>query len=172
MSFLGVNTVYNHADLRLLDKEALEAICEYQEQALFIRGLVTKLGYKTDTVLHERKSRIAGDSKYNAKKMLSFAWDGITSFTTKPISLIMTLGFLITVLSFVSLICCAVASALGNTVLEWIWVLVCLWIIAGIQLSATGLIGQYIGKIYSETKKRPRYHIKEVVSTDDSKGAM
>ena len=161
MTALGVNSVNNHADFRLMSQRATKALLEYDERNLFLRVLVSNLGFKTDTVYYARLARTAGESKYPLKKMLSFAWDGITSFSIKPISLICFLGALITFGSVVAFITVMIMWLVGAYVPDNSALMISLWFIGGVQLFSTGILGQYIGKIYMESKRRPRYHVME-----------
>ena len=161
MKFMGVDVVYNHADYRLTSKRALDAFSDFKEVNLFLRGMFPLVGYKSDVVYYERAKRFAGESKYPLKKMLNFAWDGITSFSVKPIRLVLKLGILIFFLSIAMLIYCLVVWLLGQTVTGWTFIVGSIWLVAGIQMLSIGIIGEYIGKIYSETKERPRYIISE-----------
>ena len=163
MNKMGVEVVFNHADCRLMDKRALEALSKYKEVNLFLRGIVPQLGYKTDIAYYERNERVAGDSKYPLKKMLSFAMDGITSFSVKPLRFITSLGFIILLLSFITLIYAVVMKIVGNTVSGWTFIICSIWLIGGIQMLSLGVIGEYIGKIYNETKQRPRYIIESIL---------
>lgn len=153
MKLLGVDVVFNHADYRLLSKRALDDLSEYKEVNLFLRGIVPLIGYKSECVYYDRHERLAGESKYPLKKMLSFALDGITSFSVKPLKLISNLGVL---LSFLSVVYAIVTGVLG-----WgVPVLLCsLYFLGGLQLLALGVVGGYVGKIYSEVKARPRYRV-------------
>ncbi|MBQ7288699.1 MAG: glycosyltransferase family 2 protein [Clostridia bacterium] len=162
MKRLGVKTVYNHADFRLMSARALEALKQYGERNLYLRGVVASMGFKTDCVYYVRGERKAGESKYPVKKMLSFAFDGITSFSAKPIQRITALGVLITVLALCAALYSLVMYFIGRTIPGWTSLILSIWFLGGMQLAAIGLIGQYIGKIYVETKQRPRYHIEEV----------
>ena len=157
MHGLGAKVVYNHADYRLMSRRALDALEEFGEVNLFLRGIVTLIGYKTDIVYYERSERFAGESKYPLKKMLSFAWDGITSFSDKPLQIIVGLGMFVCFASLVGLIYCLVRWLTGNTVAGWTSMTMLILLLGGIQLLSLGVIGQYIGKIYSETKRRPRF---------------
>lgn len=159
MTMLGADTVYNHADYRLMSKRALEGLSEFKEVNLFLRGLVPMIGYKHSIVEYERHERFAGESKYPLKKMIAFALDGITSLSIKPISIITGLGFFIFAISFVALIYSLIAKFTGNVVSGWTSLTVSIWMIGGIQLLSLGVIGEYIGKIYNETKQRPRFII-------------
>lgn len=161
MDKLGVNVVYNHADYRLMSKRALEALAEFKEINLFLRGIVPLIGYKYSIVEYERHERFAGESKYPLKKMLAFAIDGITSFSVKPIRLISVLGFSIFFISLIALIYSLVVKFLGKTEVGWTSIVISIWMLGGIQLLSLGVIGEYIGKIYNETKARPRYIIKD-----------
>ena len=159
MKFLGVNIVFNHADYRLTSKRVLEALDGYEEVNLFLRGIFPLIGYTSDVVYYERNKRFAGESKYPLKKMLHFAWDGITSFSVKPIRLILNLGILIFIISLLVTIYCIVVKLVGYTVDGWTFLACSIWLVGGVQMLSLGIVGEYIGKIYSETKKRPRYHI-------------
>lgn len=167
MNKMGGELVYNHADYRLMSKRALEALSEYKEVNLFLRGLVPLIGYDYSIVEYERNERFAGESKYPLKKMLAFAMDGITSFSIKPIRLISILGFTIFVMSFIALIYSLIVKFLGKTETGWTSIVISIWMIGGIQLLSLGVIGEYIGKIYSETKARPRYIIKDKLIDGD-----
>ena len=167
MSAMGVETVYNHADYRLMSRRALEGLSQYKEVNLFLRGIVPMVGYKTDVVYYERHERFAGESKYPLKKMLSFAMEGITSLSVKPIRMITSLGVIIFAVSIIMLIYFLVRHFMGATVLGWTSLAVSVWAIGGLQLLAIGVIGEYIGKIYLETKGRPRYIIETYL--DDEK---
>lgn len=162
MHMMGVKSVYNHADFRLMSRRAVEQLGNYKERNLFLRGIVPLIGYKTTSVYYERKERMAGESKYPLKKMLSFAFDGITSFSVKPISMIMWLGIIIVVCSIIAAIYALVSYFCGNTVPGWTSLILSIWFLGGVQLASIGLIGQYIGKTYVETKERPRYNIEEL----------
>ena len=163
MSKMGVEIVFNHADFRLMSKRAMEALSEYREVNLFLRGIVPELGFKTDISYYSRNERVAGSSKYPLKKMISFAVDGITSFSVKPLRIIASIGFLILVLSFIMLIYALTMKLCGNTVSGWTFIVCSIWLIGGIQTLCLGVIGEYIGKIYNETKKRPRYIIESIL---------
>ena len=163
MALLGVDIVYNHADYRLMTKRALEALEQYSEVNLFLRGIVPQIGFKTATVYYERGERFAGESKYPLKKMLAFAFDGITSFSVKPVRMILTLGAAVSVISVIYLIYCLIRNLTGNTVEGWTSLIGSVWLMGGLQLMSLGVIGEYIGKIYYETKRRPRYIIESVL---------
>lgn len=157
MKIMGVDCVFNHADYRLLSKRAMHALSEFPEKNLFLRGIVPLLGFKSDFVYYDRKERFAGESKYPLKKMLSFAFDGITSFSVNPIRMITALGFFVCAISAVILIYSIVQKFLGSTTPGWTSVICSIWFIGGLQLLGIGLIGEYIGKMYKEVKNRPRY---------------
>lgn len=163
MSAMGVELVYDHADYRLMSRRALEALSEYKEVNLFLRGMVPLVGFKSTTVEYERGERFAGESKYPLKKMLSFAFDGVTSFSVKPIRLITVFGLLIFFAAAVMLVYSLVRHFTGNTVSGWTSIIVSVWALGGLQLFAIGIIGEYIGKIYLETKQRPRYIIEKTI---------
>ena len=164
MALMGVKTVYNHADFRLMSKRALEHFSKFEENNLYLRGMVPLIGYQTDCVYYERKERVAGESKYPFSKMLALAWNGITSFSVKPISLVTGLGFLIMFLSVLAAIYAFVSYFCGTVEPGWTSLLLSVWFLGGLQLCAIGLIGQYIGKIYIEVKHRPRYNIETLLS--------
>ena len=161
MHAMGVEVVFNHADCRLMSKRALDELEHFEEANLFLRGLIPLLGFKTSIATYERNERAAGESKYPIKKMLSFAWDGITSFSVKPLKMITTLGFIMLFISVVMIIYTIIVKILGNTVDGWAFIMLSIWFIGGVQLVSVGLIGEYIGKIYNETKHRPRYIIEK-----------
>lgn len=167
MNALGSNVVFNHADYRLMSKAALEDLAQFKEVNLFLRGLVPMIGYTTATVEYERGERFAGESKYPLKKMLAFALEGITSLSTKPLRLITALGFLIFLVSVVMLVTFIFQWSMGTTVIGWASVICSVWAIGGLILLSLGVIGEYIGKIYLETKHRPPYLIREIL--DDEK---
>ena len=160
---LGGDVVFNHADYRLMSRRALESLGEYKEVNLFLRGIVPMLGYKTATVEYARGERFAGESKYPLKKMLSFAMEGITSLSTRPIKFITMLGFGIFAVSILMLIYTIVRWATGAAITGWASTLCSIWAIGGLMLLAIGVIGEYIGKIYLETKERPRFLIEQVL---------
>lgn len=163
MSLLGANVVFNHADYRLMSRRALDGLAEFQEVNLFLRGIVPMVGYRTDTVAYERRARFAGESKYPLKKMLAFAMEGITSLSTRPLKMITALGFLIFLVSIAMLVYSVIRWAMGATILGWASLICSIWAIGGLILLALGVIGEYIGKIYLETKRRPRFLIREVL---------
>lgn len=163
MQAMGVEIVYNHADYRLMSRRALEGLAEFKEVNLFLRGIVPLIGYRSDVVTYERHERFAGESKYPLKKMLAFATDGITSFSIKPIRMITTCGILIFGISILMLLYFLVLHFTGSTVHGWTSTIVSIWAIGGLQLLAIGIVGEYIGKIYLETKERPKYIIETVL---------
>jgi polyisoprenyl-phosphate glycosyltransferase len=163
INLMGGEVVFNHADYRLMSKRALNELANYKEVNLFLRGIVPMIGFKTDVVTYERHERLAGESKYPLKKMLALAVDGITSLSIKPIRFIVFLGFMIFMCSILMLIYSLVQHFLGNTSIGWTSLIVSIWAIGGLQLLAIGVIGEYIGKIYLETKARPRYIIEKVL---------
>lgn len=161
MSNLGVESIYNHADYRLMSKRALEGLEQFKEVNLFLRGMIPLIGYKYSIVEYERHERFAGESKYPLKKMISFALDGITSLSVKPIRMITGVGFTIFLISIVALIYSIIVKFMGKTSEGWTSLVVSLWMLGGIQLLSLGVIGEYIGKIYNETKQRPRFIISD-----------
>ena len=166
MRAMGVETVYNHADYRLMSRRALEALSEFDEVNLFLRGIVPLVGFKSTEVTYERGERFAGESKYPLKKMLAFATEGITSMSIKPIRLITTLGFLVFLFSIGVLIYSIIRKFTGYTVPGWAFLAVSIWALGGVQLLAIGVIGEYIGKIYLETKHRPKFIVAEYLNDD------
>lgn len=159
MEKMGVDIIYNHADYRLTSKRVLNNFEDFKEVNLFLRGIFPLIGYKSDVVYYNRTERFAGESKYPWNKMLNFALDGITSFSVKPIRFILNLGILMIILSMVMIIYSVIMKIIGNTVDGWTFITCSIWLIAGVQMLSLGVIGEYIGKIYSETKSRPRYII-------------
>ena len=159
MKILGVDVVFNHADYRLMSRRALEGLSEYKEVNLFLRGIVPLIGFKSDYVYYDRAERFAGESKYPLKKMISFALDGITSFSVKPLKLISNLGILISVLSIFGLLYALISHLCGVTVAGWTAIVASIWLLGGLQMLCLGVVGGYIGKIYSEVKQRPRFLI-------------
>ena len=164
MSNLGGEVVYNHADFRLMSKRTLQALVEFPERNLFLRGMVCLLGYPTASVYYDRKERFAGESKYPLAKMLNFALDGITSFSVKPLRLITMLGLFFIIISLGAIIYALSGFISGNVIPGWTSLLISLWFIGGAILTAIGIIGEYIGKIYKEVKRRPRYFIEKRVN--------
>lgn len=165
-AFMGVDAVYNHADYRLMSKRALEGLEEFKEVNLFLRGIVSLIGYKYTTVGYDRNERFAGESKYPLKKMLAFAFDGITSFSVKPIRFVTMTGFMIFIGSILVILYSLIRNFLGFTVSGWTFLACSIWVLGGIQLLGLGIIGEYIGKIYSETKERPRFIIADVINEE------
>ncbi len=161
MLFLGVEMVYNHADYRLMSSRALNALSDFREVNLFLRGIVPLVGFKGATVSYERHERFAGESKYPLKKMLAFAVDGITSFSVKPIRMVFSVGVIIFLCSIAVLIYSLIRWAMGHTVTGWTTLIISIWALGGIQLLSLGLVGEYIGKIYKEVKARPKFIIDE-----------
>ena len=172
MEGLGARVVFNHADYRLMSRRALEGLAQFKEVNLFLRGLVPLVGYPSDIVYYERHERFAGESKYPLKKMLSFAFEGITSLTTKPIRMIMMLGFGIFAISLCMMLYFIVQFFMGNTVQGWASLGVSIWALGGIQLFAIGIIGEYVGKIYLETKERPRFIVEQYLHDEVEAGAV
>lgn len=162
MELLGVNVVYNHADYRLMSSRALNALSQFPEVNMFLRGMVPLVGYKSDCVYYTRGERFAGESKYPLKKMLSFAFDGITSFSITPIRAISAIGAIACIIAVVMAIFTLVQKFTGHADAGWASLMMSIWFIGGVQLLSLGLIGEYIGKIYKEVKHRPRYIIEEV----------
>ena len=164
INMMGGEVVFNHADYRLMSKRALEELANYKEVNLFLRGIVPMIGFKTGVAEYERHERMAGESKYPLSKMLALAINGITSLSIKPIRFIVSLGMFIFICSILMLIYSLVQHFLGNTSIGWTSLIVSIWAIGGLQLLAIGVIGEYIGKIYLETKERPKYMIEKVLN--------
>ena len=169
MSGMGGELVYNHADYRLMSRRALDGLAEFGEVNLFLRGIVPMIGYRSDIVTYARKERPAGKSKYPLKKMLAFAWEGLTSLSIRPIRMITILGTLIFLVSIGMLIYSVIRHAMGATITGWTSLAVSIWAIGGLQLLAIGIIGEYIGKVYLETKSRPKYIIETYLGDSESK---
>lgn len=167
MELMGVKTVYNHADFRLMSKRAVEQFSLYKETNLFLRGMMPLIGYQTDCVYYDRKERVAGESKYPLKKMLALAFNGISSFSVKPISMILGLGLFIIFACVLALIYALISYFTGHVVPGWTSLILSIWFLGGVQLLAIGLVGQYIGKIYIEVKHRPRYNIEKVLTNEN-----
>lgn len=161
MHLMGVEVVFNHADYRLASKRVLDELENYHEVNLFLRGIFPLIGFKSEVVYYERGERCAGESKYPLKKMLGLAWDGISSLSIRPLRFITALGLIMAGLSALVLIYSIVVKVLGNAVSGWTFTVCSIWLVGGIQTFSIGVIGEYIGKIYSETKRRPRYCIAE-----------
>ena len=158
---MGAGTVYNHADYRLVSSAVLDEFSNFHEVNLFLRGMFPLIGFKSTSVFYKRNERMAGESHYPLHKMLSLAWDGITSLSVKPIQIITGVGFIVSVGGFISILWAIISSITGNTVSGWASILCIVCFLGGIQLLSLGIIGQYIGKIYLETKARPRFIISE-----------
>ncbi|MDD6463960.1 MAG: glycosyltransferase family 2 protein [Clostridiaceae bacterium] len=161
MTLMGVETVYNHADFRLMSSRAVKALLDFKEVNLFLRGMVPLVGFKSSTVTYDRAPRLAGESKYPLKKMLTFAFDGITSFSIRPIRFITALGGITLILSVIFAIYALISYFVHNTVPGWTSTVISIWFFGSLQLIATGVVGEYIGKIYLETKGRPRFFIEK-----------
>ncbi|ENQ3080839.1 glycosyltransferase family 2 protein [Bacillus sp. WLY-B-L8] len=161
MGKMGVKLVPNHADYRLMSKRALDEFIKYQEENLFIRGIVPLLGFKSTNVYYDRKERFAGESKYPLKKMIAFAFDGLTSFSVAPIRFVSYLGFLMVLIGIGIALYALFAKVFSYTTSGWTSLMLSIWIVGGVQLLAIGIIGEYIGKIFKETKGRPRYTIEK-----------
>ena len=159
MKTLGVDITFNHADYRLMSRRALDGLAQFREVNLFLRGMAPLVGYRSGYVYYDRNERFAGESKYPLKKMLAFAIDGITSFSVKPLRLITTLGIVIFMISLAMLLYTLITFITGRTVIGWTSTIASIWMIGGIQLLSLGVIGEYIGKIYNESKRRPRFII-------------
>ncbi len=166
MNGLGANTVYNHADYRLMSKRALQGLAQFGEVNLFLRGIVPMVGYKSDVVYYERSERFAGESKYPLRKMLSFAVEGITSLSTKPIKMITGLGIFIFFVSIAVFIYSLVRYFTGHTIPGWTTTVLSVWAIGGLMMISLGVIGEYVGKIYLETKNRPRFIIEAYIADE------
>lgn len=166
MKSLGADIVFNHADYRLMSRRALDGLSEFGEVNMFLRGIVPMIGYKSTSVYYARKERFAGESKYPLKKMLAFAWEGITSLSTKPIRMITMLGAAVFIVSMIMLIYSLVRHFMGATEIGWTSTIVSIWAIGGLQLLSIGIIGEYIGKIYLETKARPKFIIDKYLNDE------
>lgn len=164
MKVMGADVVYNHADFRLMSKRVLAELAEFREVNLFLRGMVPLIGFKSCSVYYERHERFAGESKYPLKKMLAFAINGITSFSTKPLKLITTLGGIMSGISALALIWALVVKLIGHSEIGWSSMMCSVWLIGGLQLLCLGIIGEYVGKIYAEVKQRPRYIIDKFIN--------
>ena len=163
MQRMGVDMVYNHADYRLLGRRALEALGEFSETNMFLRGMVPLLGFKSAEVTYERGERFAGESKYPLKKMIAFAIEGITSFSIRPVRWVALIGFLFALLGCVMALYALISLICGQVVPGWTSIMVSIWIIGGVQLIALGLIGEYVGKTYNEVKRRPKFIVEEYI---------
>ena len=164
MRLMGADVVYNHADFRLMSKRVLDELSNFKEVNLFLRGMVPLIGFKSCSVYYERHERCAGESKYPLKKMIAFAINGITSFTTKPLKFITGLGFLMSIMSVAAFIWAFVAKFAGFSELGWSSMMCSIWLIGGLQLLCLGIIGEYVGKIYAEVKQRPRFIVEEFLN--------
>lgn len=169
LSKMGVDCVYNHADFRLMSKRAVEQLAKYEEVNLYLRGIVPLIGYKSAVVEYERTKREAGESKYPFKKMLALAFDGITSFSVKPINYILGLGIIVLFICFVAAVYAFVSYFSGNVTEGWTSLILSIWFLGGVQLICLGVIGEYIGKTYKEVKRRPKYNIETYLSDDKDK---
>ena len=154
---MGVETVFNHADYRLLSRRALNELLKYTEVNLFLRGMVPTLGFKTAKVYYERGERLAGESKYPLRKMLAFAMQGVTSFSIKPIRMVTAVGFVFAAAAILAALYTLISHIAGHAVAGWTSTMLSIWLIGGVQLMALGMIGEYVGKIYMEVKRRPRF---------------
>lgn len=168
MQALGVDIVFNHADYRLMSRRALEGLMQFSEVNLFLRGIVPQIGYPSTTVTYARAERFAGESKYPLKKMIAFAADGITSFSVKPIRLVFFAGVFIFLCSLVMFVYAIITKAAGKSTSGWSSLMASIWMLGGIQLLGLGIVGEYIGKIYNETKRRPRFIIEQILDTNDA----
>lgn len=167
MAAMGAETVFNHADYRLMSRRALDGLAQFREVNLFLRGIIPLIGYRTDTVEYERGERFAGESKYPLKKMLAFAMEGITSLSVKPLRMITGLGFTLFMVSALMLLYILFRWAGGHTVTGWASLSCSLWAIGGLILLCLGIIGEYVGKLYLESKDRPRFLIRTVLDSPD-----
>lgn len=169
MTAMGADVIYNHADFRLMSKRVLQELANFKEVNLFLRGMVPLIGFKNCKVYYERHERAAGESKYPLKRMLSFAVNGITSFSTKPLKLITALGLIMSAVSVIAFIWAFITKIAGFTEHGWSSTMCSIWLIGGLQLFCLGIIGEYIGKIYAEVKQRPRFIVAEFLNdTDDN----
>ncbi|MGI6201222.1 MAG: glycosyltransferase family 2 protein [Christensenellales bacterium] len=169
MKLLGADVIENHADYRLMSRRALEGLAQYREVNLFLRGIIPLIGYPSTTVAYERHERFAGESKYPLKKMLALSFDGITSFSVKPIRFIVLLGFLMALVGVAVFAYILVVKILGHVVGGWTSLIASIWLLGGVQLLCLGVIGEYIGKIYNETKARPRFIVEKSLIADEDK---
>jgi Glycosyltransferases involved in cell wall biogenesis len=169
MKSMGADIVYNHADFRLMSRRVLQELDGFREVNLFLRGIVPLIGFKSANVYYERSERFAGESKYPLKKMLAFAVNGITSFSTKPLKLITAIGFIMSLISTAAIVWAFVVKILGHSELGWSSTMCSIWLIGGIQILALGIIGEYIGKIYAEVKQRPRYIVADFINDTEKR---
>ena len=165
MKAMGAETVENHADYRLMSRRALESLSEYEESNLFLRGVVPLIGYRSDVVYYDRAERAAGTSKYPLGKMLSFALEGITSFSVRPLRIITVLGMIVALISVLGLLYALISKLVGSAVAGWTAIVSSIWFLGGLQMLCLGVCGEYIGKIYSEVKHRPRYTVEQLLLT-------
>lgn len=163
MAAMGVEIIYNSADCRLMSRRAMEYLGEYSETNLFLRGIVPTIGLSNTTVEYVRNKRILGESKYPLKKMFGLAWNGVTSFSVKPIRMVFSIGIIIFIVSIIALLCLLIMKLTGSVIDNWVFFVCSIWVIAGMQMISTGLVGEYVGKIYAETKRRPRYLIDKIM---------
>lgn len=168
MSAMGVDVVYNHADYRLMSKRVLDALSDFKEVNLFLRGIVPLIGYKSDCVYYERAERFAGESKYPLKKMLAFAFDGITSFSVKPIKMLWSVGIVVCLAAILAAIYVIISKFFGYSTDGWASLMCSIWFLGGVQLISVGVIGEYIGKIYKEVKARPRFIVETYLKRDEA----
>ncbi|WP_125979813.1 glycosyltransferase family 2 protein [Loigolactobacillus iwatensis] len=163
LNLLGVKLIQNHADFRLMSKRAVQTLLQYKERNLFIRGIIPMLGFKSDKVYYKRTPRLAGESKYPLKKMIAFAWDGLTSFSIAPVRAILLLGLLASSLGVIALFYSVITKWLGLTVHGWSSLMISIWILGGLQMFSLGILGEYIGKLTTESKQRPRFTIETTI---------
>lgn len=168
MQWLGVKSVYNHADYRLMSLRAVAELCQYRERNLFLRGIVPLLGYRTAMVYYDRNARFAGESKYPLRKMLEFAVNGITSFSVKPVRMVLGMGFLFLFIALCILVYVVHSLLEGTNVPGWASLILSVWFVGGCILIGLGIVGEYVGKIYIEVKDRPRYNIEKTTDTDEN----
>jgi len=169
LSKLGVDIIFNHADFRLMSRKTIEALKEYSEVNIFLRGIIPQLGFRTSIVSYERNKRTAGESKYNLRKMIKLAWEGVTSFTNMPLRMITAMGFLVSLFSLVVIVWVLFQKFVSqNVVPGWASTLIPILFLGGVQLVSVGILGEYISKIYLETKRRPRYHIERTTFNADA----
>jgi len=166
MQKMGIKSVYNHADFRLMSQRAVNALCQYHEQNLFLRGIVPRLGYRTSCVYYDREARQAGQSKYPLKKMIAFAADGITSFSARPLHIILWLGIAFLLIALIMLCYVIIAIIMGRDVQGWASLMVSIWFVGGCVLVSLSVIAEYVGKIYIEAKQRPRYNIESTLGIE------
>ena len=169
MQIMGVKMVYNHADYRLMSARAIKALADFPERNLFLRGMAPLVGFKSDCVYYDRHERFAGESKYPLKKMLSFAFVGITSFSINPIRMISTIGVVACIFAVAVAIYAVVQKFMGHTDAGWASLMCSIWLLGGLQLLGIGLIGEYIGKTYKEVKRRPRYIVEKLIGDETDK---